>query len=143
MIDDLLSKLEKVKRIGYGKWIARCPCHQDRTPSLSIKDDNGTILIHCFGCGVSGVDVCNAVGMDVSDLFPPVDIDPDYERIKMPGRKFGIGADQAMYCLQREAMIIYIIANDMLQNKSIDTPTMDRLRDALRRVHTSIALYKE
>jgi hypothetical protein len=38
------------RRSGSG-WMARCPAHQDATPSLSIHDSDGRILIHCFaGC---------------------------------------------------------------------------------------------
>jgi putative DNA primase/helicase len=33
-------------------WVARCPTHDDRTPSLSIQDaDSGKVLVHCHaGC---------------------------------------------------------------------------------------------
>jgi putative DNA primase/helicase len=33
-------------------WMARCPAHEDRTPSLSITDgDNGKVLVRCYaGC---------------------------------------------------------------------------------------------
>jgi putative DNA primase/helicase len=33
-------------------WIARCPAHEDRNPSLSLKDgEDGRILVHCHaGC---------------------------------------------------------------------------------------------
>ncbi len=39
------------RRVGNG-WIARCPAHDDRTPSLSILDaDDRTVLVHCHaGC---------------------------------------------------------------------------------------------
>lgn len=39
------------KRSG-GQWLARCPCHDDRTPSLSIRVlPDGKVLAHCFaGC---------------------------------------------------------------------------------------------
>jgi putative DNA primase/helicase len=35
-----------------GGWVARCPAHDDRTPSLSIREiSNGKILVRCFaGC---------------------------------------------------------------------------------------------
>ncbi len=35
-----------------GGWTARCPVHNDRTPSLSIRDgDGGKVLVHCHsGC---------------------------------------------------------------------------------------------
>lgn len=38
------------KRYGNG-YIARCPAHDDRHPSLSIREDNDRLLMHCFaGC---------------------------------------------------------------------------------------------
>ena len=35
-----------------GCWMACCPAHEDRSPSLSIHDsDDGKVLVHCFaGC---------------------------------------------------------------------------------------------
>ena len=46
-----------------GRWsgsngMARCPCHEDRTPSLSVTNDqDGTLLVHCFAnCDPVGVD---------------------------------------------------------------------------------------
>ncbi len=34
------------------RWMAKCPAHDDKNPSLSIRDgDNGIVLVHCFaGC---------------------------------------------------------------------------------------------
>ena len=41
--------------------MARCPAHDDSTPSLSIKDgDNGRILVYCHG-GCSNADVINVL----------------------------------------------------------------------------------
>jgi len=50
-IDSILSQLEGVKRSGSG-WVALCPCHEDRTPSLSITEtEDGKVLYKCFaGC---------------------------------------------------------------------------------------------
>jgi len=68
--DTLLQHLDKVRRTGPGTWSARCPAHDDRGPSLSVREtDDGRVLIHCFaGCDVH--DVLGAVGMSISDLFP-------------------------------------------------------------------------
>src|SRR5262249_26957275 len=34
-----------------GGWTARCPAHDDRNPSLSIRDANGKVLVRCHaGC---------------------------------------------------------------------------------------------
>jgi hypothetical protein len=38
------------RRCGRG-YIARCPAHDDRSPSLSIREHGGKILVHCHaGC---------------------------------------------------------------------------------------------
>ena len=38
-------------------WVARCPAHDDKTPSLSIADgESGTLLVHCLaGCSQAAV----------------------------------------------------------------------------------------
>ena len=66
----LLARLTFVKPSGAGKWIARCPAHNDRTPSLKITEvHDGRILIHCHsGCGANAI--LDAIGMKFDDLFP-------------------------------------------------------------------------
>lgn len=73
-INLILSRLSKVEKRNQHEWMACCPCHQDSTPSLSIKDDHGTILMHCFGCEATGVDVVDSIGIDQSELFNCSDI---------------------------------------------------------------------
>jgi hypothetical protein len=64
---ELHPRLEGVRRSGSG-WIARCPAHRDRSPSLSICERKGRVLLHCFaGCTVE--EVCSALGIKMADLF--------------------------------------------------------------------------
>jgi hypothetical protein len=46
------TALGGAQRTSGGGWLARCCCHKDRTPSLSLRDgEDGTLLVHCFaGC---------------------------------------------------------------------------------------------
>ena len=69
-IGGFLSRLEKIRRTGEGKWLACCPSHDDKSPSLAIKQtDDGKILIHCFaGCGVE--EIVSAIGLTLADLMP-------------------------------------------------------------------------
>lgn len=68
-MDVLLSRLDGVKQSG-ARYMARCPAHQDRSPSLSLSQgDDGRVLIHCHA-GCSASDVLAAVGMGFRDLFP-------------------------------------------------------------------------
>jgi len=50
-LQDALGRLAGVRRVRSG-WVARCPAHHDREPSLSIaQGTGGRLLMHCFaGC---------------------------------------------------------------------------------------------
>jgi hypothetical protein len=66
-IEGILPRIEQVRPSGSG-WIACCPAHEDRKPSLSIRERNGKILLHCFaGCTVDSV--CTALNIEIRDLF--------------------------------------------------------------------------
>lgn len=60
--------LEQFKRNGSG-WKARCPAHDDKDPSLSIKEGNdGRVLLLCrVGCSTEAV--VSALGLTFADLF--------------------------------------------------------------------------
>jgi hypothetical protein len=66
-LDEVLQRLKSARRSGKS-WMARCPAHGDKSPSLSVRDENGKVLFHCFaGCSVDAI--CTALGIKVSDLF--------------------------------------------------------------------------
>ena len=64
----LLNRLQGVSCRGENRWAARCPSHDDRGPSLSIKENDGKLLVHCFA-GCQPTEVCASLGLSVSDLF--------------------------------------------------------------------------
>jgi len=67
-VENLVSRLH-AKRSGEG-WIAKCPAHDDRTPSLSISEGHeGRALIKCHA-GCSTDDVIAALDLKPRDLFP-------------------------------------------------------------------------
>ncbi|MNZ12505.1 hypothetical protein D3C78_293830 [compost metagenome] len=69
-IDLVLSRLDGVKPTGKGKWMARTPTREDRTPSLSIRElDDGRVLLKDFG-GDDTPDVLAAIGLTFADLYP-------------------------------------------------------------------------
>ena len=76
--DKLISRLEGVRNTGQDRWIARCPAHDDKSPSLAIREIDDKVLLHCFaGCDV--YEVVSSVGLELSDLFP--------EQINIEGSK--------------------------------------------------------
>lgn len=67
-LDLLLSRLEGVKQHGE-RYMARCPAHQDKSPSLSLsRGGDGRALVHCYA-GCETRDVLAAVGLEMRDLF--------------------------------------------------------------------------
>lgn len=71
-VSDILNRLDKVKPTA-GGWIARCPAHDDREPSLSISEGNdGRVLLHCHaGCNIDSI--TSAIRVEPTALFPPAD----------------------------------------------------------------------
>lgn len=66
-IENFVSRLEGVQRTSRG-YRARCPAHQDRTPSLSICETQSRILLHCFA-GCVSTDIVSAMGLEMRGLF--------------------------------------------------------------------------
>lgn len=67
-MDALLSLLDGVRPRGTGKWSALCPAHQDNSPSLSIGEGTGRILLYCFAL-CENRDIVSALGLTMADLF--------------------------------------------------------------------------
>jgi putative DNA primase/helicase len=67
-VDNLVHRLH-AKRCGKG-WLAKCPAHDDRNPSLSIDEgSDGRALLKCHaGCDVDSI--CAALDIRTADLFP-------------------------------------------------------------------------
>ena len=84
-VRDALERHDCRPRGSEQQFMAHCPAHDDRSPSLSVKAaDDGRALLHCFaGCLIE--DVVAALGMCLHDLFPdsisPRDLTPADRRI--------------------------------------------------------------
>ncbi len=69
-ISEILSSLDGVIRSNDKQYTARCPAHDDKNASLSVSvGDNGKVLMYCHA-GCSTKDICSAIGIKESDLFP-------------------------------------------------------------------------
>lgn len=72
---------------GTGRWLARCPAHDDRNPSLSVwLDDEGRVGVKCHaGCDTNAV--LAALGLTRQEVWPARRVDgaPDFPR---DGREF-------------------------------------------------------
>ncbi len=60
----------QIRNAGGGSFMATCPAHDDRNPSLSVKaTSEGDVLLYCFaGCSID--DVLATLNLTMSALFP-------------------------------------------------------------------------
>jgi hypothetical protein len=68
-IVDRLDELDLRPRISYGSTTARCPSHDDRSPSLAVYDKGGKAKVHCFAGCDDELDILPALEMTVADLY--------------------------------------------------------------------------
>ncbi len=66
-LNEFLSNLKKVKKNRNG-WLAQCPAHDDKEPSLSIKEGNKRrIIFYCYA-GCSFASICAALDIQPKEL---------------------------------------------------------------------------
>lgn len=127
----LLERLDAVRDNGGGRWLARCPAHDDRSPSLSVRQTNdGTVLIHCFA-GCSAADVVAAVGLEFRELFAPT---ASFAKHRNRPLRRSMPAREGLATLDHEAMAVAIIAADIAAHREVDAETLSRLSEAVARI---------
>lgn len=119
--DILLDRLERVKQTGADRWRARCPAHDGKSQTLSIREtDEGRVLVHCFaGCDVP--DVLAAVGLTVSALFEKVTL------YNVTATKSAFPAREALALVDHEVLVATLIVGDILKARRADTDQWQRL----------------
>lgn len=127
-IDLLLSRLEGIRPSGPGKYVARCPAHRDKHPSLAIKEaDDGAVLVYCFsGCSVD--EVVGAAGLELSELFPPRS-----PQGRKPERR-PFNASDLLSLAAWESLVASIIASDLAHGKPTDRNRLITAAARLRRM---------
>jgi|TARA_R110001599_G_scaffold86900_4_gene232588 hypothetical protein len=129
--DDLLARFEDVKPRA-DSYVARCPAHEDNTPSLALRQTpDGRILLHCFaGCDVT--DILASVDARVSDLFP------DSEQHSTRGLRRPYPAAAVLTALAHEATIISIAAAQMADGEPLSAEDRERVGIANVRLHEGL-----
>lgn len=99
---ELASRLHARKHSGY--YMACCPVHGaaggDHNPSLSIRDRDGKVRLHCF-VGCDGKEIVNALGLTFHDLG--YESDPAWRNrikasvVRPAGHKKPLGTLEATY----------------------------------------------
>ncbi|MGH8433303.1 MAG: virulence-associated protein E [Pseudomonas sp.] len=122
-IDQLFPRLDKVKPTGPGKWKACCPAHDDKEPSLSIREaDDGKVLLHCWA-GCTATDITAAIGLELRDLFPG-----EKQQRRGPSKA----------AQQFEATIISVAVAGLRQGKQLSPADLERFELAKQRMGVSV-----
>lgn len=124
----LLLRLEGVKSRSQAQWSARCPAHDDKSPSLSIKEKpDGRILLHCFG-GCAVVAVVDALGIQLEDLYPTPD-----NRAPLKPRAL-LTSSQALEILADEVRFVAVAAGNVAHGVILEDADRTRLLKASGRI---------
>jgi hypothetical protein len=127
--DAIINRLERVRKVGPDRWMAACPNHTDKHPSLSIRQTgDGTVLIWCFGCGCGGTEVIDALGLTHDELFPPQPIGHK-GAIRKPVFK-----SEVFDLILFECSIVHLIGCDMHSGKQISERDYQRLSESLAKL---------
>lgn len=129
--DTLLDRLECVKKTPNG-WAARCPAHDDKGPSLSVRElDDGRVLVHCFaGCDVH--QIVGAVGLQITDLFPPRETSHHYPRERRP-----FPAADVLRAIGFEVLVVMTAGAALLDSKPFSQADRERLGLAVGRIRAA------
>jgi hypothetical protein len=136
-VENLILRLDKVKGRN-GSWTARCPAHADKGPSLAVREGaDGRVLLHCFA-GCETASVLGAIGMDMTDLFPPDSKHRDYPIEGKPSMKPAFFAGYLMRIIHLEALVVQIVAFDIANSKPVNEETRERMLTAYQRIDEAV-----
>ena len=128
-VDILLAHLDAVRRTGPGRWVARCPAHDDRHPSLAIREcDDSRTLLKCFA-GCSADEIVSAVGLTLADLMPPRAIGNHIPRERRP-----FNPSDVLECVALESLIASIAASTLARGEPLSEDDRARLVTASARL---------
>lgn len=126
--EKILAHCKKVKPTGNGSWIACCPAHDDKNPSMTVREIEDRLLVHCFA-GCSAAEIVGACGLQLEDLFPEK-TDKDFA----PAQKRRFPAADVLLMVEQEINIVSIVAGDVAAGRFTPERDLERMRVACRRL---------
>lgn len=130
----LLVRLEGVRETSPDCYLARCPAHDDKSPSLSIKRADDRVLVNCFG-GCSASEVVESVGLTLSDLFD--EARGDKPALSEFQRKRLNQSRQAFEALAHEIDIVRVYANQLREGNTPSPDDQSRFDLAVTRIENA------
>lgn len=136
-VDEVLARLDKVRPSGTGRngrsWMARCPAHDDRSPSLRVTEaDDGRVLLFC-NAGCSGADIVAAIGLSLADLYPGRIAD----HLPPTERKQFLDARAKLKELRFEVLLVAVAAENLRQGVALDDADRARLWEAAHKIRAA------
>ncbi len=135
---DLLARLDAVRKVGAGRWRARCPAHDGKNRDvLSVGETtDGTVLIRCFhGCTAS--EIVGAAGLDLADLFPKIEWQATGTHHARP-RRPRTDWPALIVAAERDLILAKIVLSAIARGDAIDDVDAAACQAAATRVHTLI-----
>ncbi len=131
----LLDRLSGVKRTGPGRWLARCPAHDDSRASLSVRElDDRRVLFHCFA-GCDAETILAAVGLGWQDILPPRAVDHHRPRERAP-----FPAVDVLRAIAHESLIVCVAAAMLQEGQTLPEPERQRMGVAYARILAGVQL---
>ena len=131
-ISKILDGLELVKRVREGEYIARCPAHDDRDPSLSLKETrDGKVLIHCHA-GCMPAHVMAHLGLTLGDLYDePLS---HHERPLYMARRERQDRIKEESSIETERLVLAMADADRAKGRRLSQADLKREKEAYLRV---------
>lgn len=127
-VTDLPAFLNGIRSVGTDRWVALCPAHDDRRPSLSLRLKGDRWLVICFaGCEL--IDIVNSIGLEIADLFHH-----RQTRRSCAGERLRLSAAEQLELLEHEVSVVAILAADFLERRAITESHWQRLAQAVARI---------
>lgn len=131
--EKLLPSINKLKPTGQGRWVGCCPAHEDKHPSLTIRElDDSTLLIKCWS-GCSAAEIVAAAGLRMADLFP--------ERTDAPlakGTRRPFPAADVLRAVGFEALVVSAAAAALATGEPLSSVDRERLLLAAERLNSAV-----
>ena len=130
--ETLLACLGGVRARGAGQWSARCPgplhARGDRSGGLAIKQVDDRILINC-PAGCSALEVVNAIGLSLADLFDKPLTDSAIAPVRQPPFPLEMARRLLHY-----ATVLLLAAGDLKFGKQLNDADFETVQNCYHEI---------
>ena len=127
-IVDLIEVRLALKKAGRN-FIAKCPFHDEKTPSFTVNREKQ--MFHCFGCGAGGNSITFIMDYDHLGFIEAVEDLADFAGVPLPVRETPASNEEgainlaAVYEIQKQVATFY---SDQLLNRPLGKVAINYLR---------------